>query len=187
MNCSNIQDQLVAACYHGEVELIKKLIKEGAKIDEPDSTKKNLPIETALMCDSSIEPLRTLIQYGVNLNRVIIRSSQEMSPLHFAMDELCFAIDDMYGVRDIDDINDAEPISLLKVKLLVENGADLHALDKRSFKPVDYLFIMMVHSKLYQKGKQELRHFWRNILREIIPDIDDYLVDSLNRVQDFSI
>nr|WCB86978.1 CPPV167 ankyrin repeat protein [Cooks petrelpox virus] len=137
--------EIISRCLNDRFELAKTLIDNGAYINISNKIKKNTPLHNSAIHTSMLRITKILIDNGANINSP---NKQGLTPLHIASKS-------SYNIPLIDKVlkvnayiqkhsRDIIPDSFIirdgteTVRLLIDNGADVCALDQYNKSPLHY-------------------------------------------------
>ena len=138
----SINDKFLDACFEGDLELVKELLKQGADINSLTLPTKHRALGLAVMSEN-IDLIKFLIECGLSINQK--ESEFDDTPLHIAVEGSSVAYS---GLDD----ESAEIPGLKVIQFLVDNNADVNARDNRNKTPLDYSWYIEIGNILTKAG-----------------------------------
>lgn len=138
----NVHEKFLDACFNGNLELVKEFLKQGADIDSITLPTKHRALGLAVI-SGNLEVVKFLISIGVDINQK--ESEFDDTPLHIAVEGSSIAYSHIE-----DETNEIPEIDI--IKFLVENNADVNALNNRNKTPLDYSWYTEIGEILTKAG-----------------------------------
>ena len=138
----NVHENFLDACFNGDLELVKELLKQGADINSERVITKYRALGLAVKSEN-IDLIKFLLDNGLNINQR--QEEYENTPLHIAVRYSSVAYS---GLDD----ESAEIPGLKVIQFLVDNNADINARNNRNKTPLDYSWYQEIDDILTKAG-----------------------------------
>jgi len=163
-----MNDKLIAALYQKDYKKIKRLVSEGANINEVDKDGRHVLMHAVLADGADPEMVKFLIDLGADVN--LNDKGQKWTTLHFAsrdqLDEIVRILVNAGAVVDSVDCFGNTPLgrcldnshpNLLIIEMLLNHGADPYKKNNYENSPIDTAKLMgnleILH--ILEKGKDK--------------------------------
>ncbi len=146
-------DEVISAVYRKNYDDLKKLIDEGANLNETDEDGRNALMHAVLAEDSDPKMVKFLIEAGTDVNTH--DGDQKWTALHFAArDQLQDIVQlllvngadpnalECFGYTPIGRCLDVSPPSLKVIRALLKHGADPNIKNNYGSSPIDTAKLM---------------------------------------------